>query len=136
MNSPVLNKYKDTLTRYIKLWYPTITSEELSEIINYSIKKRYKEYPITIDNSYNKETSNMTLLALTDYIMKREPILTSNGVMFKKHCEGPNPLTVVIQQFLDTRKAHKKQMFQFPKGTEQFEKYNLLQQLDKIDCNG
>ena len=30
MNSPVLNKYKDTLTRYIKLWYPTITSEELS----------------------------------------------------------------------------------------------------------
>ena len=78
----------------------------------------------------------MTLLELTDYINSREPIVTAHGVMFRKHGEVPNPLSKVIQKFLDKRGEDKKMMFKFPKGSEEFEKYNLLQQLDKIDCNG
>ena len=132
----VLEKYKDTISRCIRLYYPYLTKEELSPMIDYSINKRYKESPVRVENSYNKETYNTTLLVLTDYIMQREPILTSNGVMFKKHSEEPNPIAIVVQQFLDARSIHKKQMFQFPKGSEMFEKYNLYQQLDKIDTNG
>ena len=131
----ILEQYKDTLMNIVQLYYP-VSNEELSPIIDYSINKRYKEVPVRVENSYNKEIENTTLLALTDYIMSREPILTANGVMFKKHSEVPNPLAVVIQQFLDARGIHKKQMFQFPRGSEDFEKYNLYQQLDKIDTNG
>ncbi len=131
----VLEKYKDTLMSVIQLYYP-VSKEELSPVIDYSINKRYKESPVSIENSYTKETSNTTLLALTDWIMSKEPILTANGVMFSKHADAPNPIGIVVQQFLDARGIHKKQMFQFPKGSEEFERYNLLQQLDKIDCNG
>ena len=106
----VLEKYKDTLMSVIQLYYP-VSKEELSPVIDYSINKRYKESPVTIENSYNKETTNTTLLALTDWIMSKEPILTANGVMFS------------------ARGIHKKQMFQFPKGSEEFERYNLLQAL-------
>ena len=125
----VLEKYRDTIFRCLKMYYPYITKEDAFPIINYSINKRYKESQVRIENSYNKEKSNMTLLALTDYIMQRKPILTSNGVMFKKHAEGINPLAMVVQQFLDARSKHKKMMFEFPKGSEQFERYNLLQSL-------
>ena len=71
----------------------------------------------------------MTLLDLTDYINTREPIVTAYGTMFRKHGEVPNPMGKVIQGFLDLRDVHKKKMFTFPKGSEDFEKYNLLQTL-------
>lgn len=128
----VLEKYKETLINTIQLYYP-VSREELSPIVDYSINKRYKESPVIIENSYTKESdNNFTLLALTDWIMSKEPIITANGVMFKKHSEVPNPLAIVIQQFLDARSMHKKQMFKFPKGTEDFEKYNLMQSLTKM----
>jgi len=125
----ILEEYKDTLINIVQMYYPA-SREELSQVVDYSINKRYKEVPIRVENSYNKEVENTTLLALTDYIISREPILTANGVMFKKHADVPNPLTAVIQQFLDARSIHKKQMFQFPKGSEDFEKYNLMQSLN------
>ena len=49
--------------------------------------------------------------------------------MFKHHGEVPNPLVEVVFQFLSNRSKHKNLMFTFPKGSEDFEKYNLLQSL-------
>ena len=123
------------MTRIIQMIYP-ISKEELEPVLDYSISKRYREYNSSLNNTYTHKQGNQTLLALADYIMSREPIVTSYGTMFKKHSEVKNPCSVVVDQFLEARGIHKKQMFQFPKGSEEFEKYNLLQALDKIDCNG
>ena len=49
--------------------------------------------------------------------------------MFKHHGEVPNPLVEVVFQFLSNRSEYKNLMFTFPKGSEDFEKYNLLQSL-------
>ena len=78
----------------------------------------------------------MTLLELTDYINSRQPIVTAAGVLFSRHGDKPNPLIKVIQKFLDLRKEYKDKMFSYPKGSEEYEHYNLMQSLAKIDTNG
>lgn len=134
--SPTLMKYKDTMGRVISMYYPEADKKDLSAAIDYSINKRLKDSKARVNNSYTKKIADMTLLQISDYIASREPIVTAFGTMFKKHETVPNPLATVVQSFLDNRTKHKKMMFKYPKGSEMFEKYNLLQLLDKIDCNG
>ena len=152
--SSTLMKYKETVRQCMTLYYPEVPATDLNYAIDYSINKRFKNAKAGISNSYkrrkviekdnnNKEITvkkdayqESNLLALSDYIISREPIVTPFGTMFMHHGTVPNPLFTVIQSFLDNRTKHKKQMFQFPKGSEEFEKYNLLQLLDKIDANG
>lgn len=152
--SPTLLKYRDTLANCVGLYYNNVPKEDLYHAIDYSIEKRLKDTNASIVNSYQRKrvtyedehgnkvpghidaTQNITLLKLSDYIMSREPIVTPYGTLFKHHGTVPNPLMSVVQSFLDMRGVHKKQMFQYPKGSEDFEKYNLLQSLDKIDSNG
>lgn len=145
--SLTIQSYKDKMKRLMYLYCPNIDMKDLDNVLDYSISKRLYNAPAGISNSYKRyvdpETQKYkdlfheyTLLQIADYIKKREPIVTAYGTMFKHHGEVPNPLAITIQSFLDLRSQHKKEMFKYPKGSEQFEKYNLLQSLDKIDANG
>ena len=146
--SPTIEKYKDIIKSFIKLYYPNATDDELDAAIDYSINKRLRDSKAKISNSYKRykvrsrdpETGNdilvyqnaeqdVTLQRISDYILSREPIVTAFGTMFMHHGEVPNPLWDVVNSFLTNRTKHKKMMFQYPKGSEEFEKYNLLQTL-------
>lgn len=135
-NSPTLSRYKDTMKQSVRLYYPYINEQDLDKAIEYSIEKRLKNTKATLNNSYTHKEKDLDLLRLIDYINSREPIVTAFGTLFKKHADCINPLYETIQSFLDLRSMHKKEMFKYPKGSEEFEKYNLLQLLDKIDANG
>lgn len=129
-DSPTIIKYKDDMQNAIHLFMPDIPSNDVNELLNYSIQKRFNNTDITVDNSYTNKSYNTTLLSIADYIRQREPIVTSFGTMFKKHADSVNPMAIVVQSFLDKRAEHKKQMFKYPKGSEMYEKYNLLQSLN------
>ena len=131
-----LQEYRDSMTRVIKSAYPQMDTEDIEAAVEYSISKRFKNFNLKIQNNYTCKTIQMTALEILDYIAKREPTITSYGTMFKRHGDVPNPMGRVIQNFLDLRKKHKKEMFKYPKGSEMFERFNLLQALDKIDVNG
>lgn len=131
-----LQDYRDAMTRAIKSVYPHMDTGDIEAAVDYSISKRFKNFNLSIQNNYTCKSIDMTALEVLDYIAKREPIITSYGTMFKRHEDVPNPMGRVIQNFLDLRKKHKKEMFKYPKGSEMFERYNLLQALDKIDVNG
>ena len=132
----ILKKYSNIMTRVIGSLFPDVDKRDIKDGVNYSIQKRFKNFDLKVKNNYKNKTIDLTALELLDYIEKKEPILTSYGTMFKKHDQVPNPMAKVIQGFISTRKAMKKEMFKYPKGSEMFEKYNLLQALAKIDVNG
>lgn len=131
----VIDAYKDAMTKCIQLYYP-ISKEELAPVVDYSIDKRLRDTKVYVNDTYKNTNKSISLLKLADYIAEREPIVTAHGTMFRRHGTTPNPLALVVQEFLDKRQQDKDMMYTFPKGSEDFEKYNLLQQLDKIDVNG
>ena len=131
----IIDLYKKDMTDILKLIYPSLTREYIDNALDYSIKKRYNEVTAHLNNSYTKTKQDMNLFKLTNWILKKEPIMTAYGVLFKKHVDTENPLIDMIAMFMNNREIHKKEMFKYPKNSELFEKYNLLQLLDKIDCN-
>ena len=130
-----IQKYKEIMIDSLRSEYPLLNLDELSEAIDWAVINNVQNHPIKFDNNYTKQTMNGTLLDILTYIQKLEPILTSSGVLFKKHKEAKNPLSDMIMGFIKQRKVYKKKMFTFPKGSADFEKYNLLQLLEKLNAN-
>lgn len=130
----IIDKYKKVAIDMIKLSYPDASYAEIEEAVDWSIVKRCKDYNARIHNNYKKKEINISLIDLAEYIMKREPIITRFGVLFKRDAE--NPLADLFKKFMDTRDEYKKEMYKHEIGSEQFEKYNLFQLLSKIDANG
>lgn len=134
--SITLANYKNIAIDMLRYVFPKLTVAEIAMAVDDSISRHFTDTDAQINNNYKNRTIDMTLRAVADYICEKQPITTSYGVMFMRHGTVPNPLYNVIDSFISSRKVLKKEMFKYPKGSEMFEKYNLLQLLAKIDANG
>ena len=127
--------YKREMREALKLSFPRMYDTEIEAAIQYSIDKRFQDTNVKLENNYEKTEKETTLMRVMNYIIEREPIITVSGVMFKKHGTEPNPYVNLIQEFLQSRANYKDQMFLCPKGSEEFEKFNLLQLSEKVSAN-
>lgn len=135
MSSKVVQEYIDVMVDGLKHSFPKLYEEELRAAIEWSVLKRQYNGPASIDNNYTHKRLDGTVLDVIQYIEKLEPIITSSGVLFKKHKEVDNPLSRMIMGFIRKRKEYKAEMFKYPKGSEQFARYNLAQLLEKLNAN-
>ena len=136
LSTNVVQEYKSVMMENLRSSFPGLNVSELDNAITWAIINRHNIHSAKLDNNYTKQTINGTVLDILKYIEKLEPIVTSSGVLFKKHKEADNPLSKMIMGFLQQRGFYKKEMFKYPKGSAEFEKYNLLQLLEKLNANG
>lgn len=127
--SPTLLEYKNKMREVLSLYYPNYSLSLIDEVIDDHIQNKFKDSDAEIRNSYTKKNTQTTLLAISDYIDKNKPCVTGMGTLFKQYDQERNIMFETMQSFLDLRAIHKKEMFKYPKGTDQFNKYNLLQLL-------
>lgn len=127
--SPTLSTYKRKMVEVLSLIYPLAQLSFLDEVVEEHIQKKFKDAEAVLKNSYTKKDTKTTLLALSDFIDEKKPLVTGAGTMFKQHDKSRNLMFETMQSFLDLRGVHKKEMFKYPKGTPEFNKYNLLQLL-------
>lgn len=135
LNNKAVLEYKKIAIDMLRLSFPQLTVSELEYAVDLSIQENVKDHPVQVNNSYKKTVVDTTILELADYIMSKEPILTAAGVMFTKHTDTPNPIYKMINGFIVGRSKMKSIMFQYPKGSQDFSKYNLAQLLLKLDAN-
>lgn len=134
--NPLIDQYKEVSRFLLQVNFPSLTHTEIESALDWSISKRLRDAPAVINNNYKKQQVETTIVQLADYIMTRQPIISAYGVMFHKHADMPNPVYTMIDGFINERKASKKEMFKYPKGSEDYEKWNLIQLLNKLDANG
>lgn len=136
---PISNKgldiYKTEMKDALRLSFPRLFDADIDAAIDYSIAKRFSDTPVKLDNNYTHNQQDTTLYNVLNYIIEREPIVTVSGVLFKKHGTCPNPYVDLIQEFLTKRAEYKGMMLKYPKGSEMYEKYNLLQLSEKVSAN-
>lgn len=131
----IFSKYKESLKRNMKILMPELGDSELDRAIDWSMNRRIRDHQVEIDDNYHNQRTNINLIKLYEYIQERKPILTSYGCLFTQHGERPNPLYEMIQEFADRRNNFKKKMLQYPKGSEEYNRYNLNQLVAKVDTN-
>ena len=133
--SPTIKHYKDVAFRMASINRSDIPYNVLSDAIDYSIAKRFIDSQVEIENNYKKKKVNMGLLDTCDYIDTKKPIVAASGVLFQRHENSTNLLYQVIEEFLDARTNAKNTMFKYPKGSEEFQFWNLQQLLEKRNVN-
>ena len=134
-NSHTINHYKDVVLRMASINKGEIPYNILNDAINYSIEKRFKDSQVQIENNYKKKVVDLSLLDTCDYIENKKPIVSASGVLFQRHENSTNLIYKVIDEFLDSRTIAKNTMFKYPKGSEEFQYWNLQQLLEKRNAN-
>ena len=137
IQSITLQEYKEQMIRMLRLLYPNMSYEQLAPAVDFSINKREYNAQVKLENNYKKVSVDLTLQDVSDYVKIKKPIMSSFGLLFKRHDPNGNhtPFYNMIETFIQNRSKFKNKMFEYPKGSEEFQKYNLLQLLSKLDCN-
>jgi len=133
----------EVVDRYINILYGIVDKAthyklkpfEIIEGLRYSINKRYKNVPLQVHNSHTEQIAHMDVLKLANELLEKGAIMTTQGVLFSRHGAVKNPFYNFIQYLLDKRDEAKTEMKKHPKGSELYQKYNLLQQNYKVACN-
>lgn len=131
----IVKQYKSVMLEGLASQFPYLNLNELNEAIEWAVLNNYCDHDGSINNNYSNQTINGTMIDILHYIQRLEPIITSSGVLYKKHKEADNPLSRMIMGFLKQRSEYKTEMKHHDKGTPEYEKYNLLQLLEKLNAN-
>lgn len=130
-----IEKYREVARKHLLYNFPTLTEYEIDIALDHILEKKLDNRNCNLHNNYKESLIETTVGDISNYIHNKTPILVANGCLFNQYTEELTPLYKLITSFTENRSKYKKEMFKYEKGTEKFNRYNMLQMLAKRDNN-
>lgn len=111
MDNLYLDEYVSQMTDIMSKLHKDKNKKEIKKIVEKTVKKKLKDPEVVLDNNYTHTTYNTYLTSVLHDLMKRKPILAGNGTFYKHHEEARNPISEMVDGFLDKRAYLKSCMF-------------------------
>lgn len=111
VDSKFINKFVKKMTNVMLKINPDWDKNKVEKIIMNMIKEQAMNPRVEIDNNYTGENKETTLISVFDWILTRKPIIAGNGTFYKNQNEALNPIAKMLDEWAESRKKYKKQMF-------------------------
>lgn len=131
-----LNLYTDEMKTIIKRIKPELTDLEIEESIKYGIIKNMILGNVFLNNNYSNQKVKIPILPLIDQIIRQKPIMSTSGVLFKKHGSSENLFSKFVNYLVDTRNEVREIRKKCVKGTHEFKTFENKELNYKTSCNG
>jgi len=136
----LIDEYRDSMRGILSRICVQLEPSEIEEAINYSVAKAYKagkefnDLSVNVHNNVTNRTLTTDLLSLSNEILTSQPILTGIGVLYKRH-GARNPFVNFITYLVEMRDYAKSMMKKYPKGSEEYNAWDLKQKNYKVSVN-
>lgn len=131
----VVTKYRDDITdMYIRM-HPELDRSKVEQVVQTMIDRSFKDVPCQLHNNVTRERIDTTVTNVLDWIETRDPIISGNGAFFKQHAEELSPKVKMYERLGAKRKAKKKEMYSYPKGSIDYNNCNVAQLSIKVIMN-
>ena len=131
----VVTAYQNQIRDMYMKMHPDVNPERVTELIQEFTERNMRDIPCVMHNNMTHETRESTMLNTFNWIEQRSPIITGNGTFFKQHAEYLAPTVIFLETEQKYRKKLKKEMFQYPKGSIEYNNKNIGQGNVKVIMN-
>lgn len=131
-----LERWKKENYKILHKMYPDISKKEIYSFLDDMINENIKNPKVIIDNNYIRKQINTDLLSTINWLENTNPIMAGHGVLYKNQHQVVNPLALMIQKFLTSRKKFKGQLrFIKDKNSYEYKTFDRKQLSEKISAN-
>ena len=130
-----IKDWMDTMKNSVKLMYPDIPDNELTEFLYKIIDKNIKVPIATLDNNYVKTQKEVDVLTLMQWVKDNKFIIAGNGTIFKNHDQEYNPSIHFLIDLKKSRDGIKSAMKKLDPKTYEYAMKDMGQLNEKLLMN-
>lgn len=135
LGETVLDRYQDKIIDMYCKAHPNFDRAMVASKVIELTNERMRNIPCQLHNNITHEKIDTTVIDTFVWIENRQPIITGNGTFFKQHEEYLAPTVKMLEKLQVNRKKKKKEMYQWPKGTVEYNNANVGQLSIKVIMN-
>lgn len=133
--SNVIERYQDRVAKMYLRSHPNVDPVMVNSLVMNRINEQVRNIPCQLHNNITHELINTSIVDTFEWIENRNPIISGNGTFFMQHSEYLAPTVKMLEKLQANRKKKKKEMYQYQKGSVEYNNANVGQLSIKVIMN-
>ena len=133
--SNVIERYQDRVAKMYLRSHPNVDPTMVNSLVMNRINEQVRNIPCQLHNNITHELINTSIVDTFEWIENRNPIISGNGTFFMQHSEYLAPTVKMLEKLQANRKKKKKEMYQYQKGSVEYNNANVGQLSIKVIMN-